>query len=436
MPAHKLSRRDFLRAASTAVTASGFAALPVGRVAAQEDEVSINLWGFAKDRIEWMQNLVEEIWPDLQPNVKVEFTLTAYAKLWQKLQEALVAGTRIPDLVDIEISAMGQVAREAGSEPFAPLNDLLGDQIELLSIPSATKPWTVGGKIYAVGNEVNPVLLYYRHDIFNELGLDIEAAATWDDFASMFGAQALEAGHGLFPLATQSWADFYIQFHQASGEFFDADGNVQLNSELAVEILTWQKAQLDSGVFIEQGSGAAQYALMNKAAYITLWGAPWYQDFMKRNAPELEGKWKMRLLPVWDDNSYRTVPSGGTGMGITAASENKEAAWEFIRACNLTDQGSLLAFRRMNLFPSYKPVWDHEELLRTDDYFSGQKPGEFIAKAASGMAPVNIDPHWSLFVESLNRLVVQAVMLHDADPRAAIEAAIDDFESSKRFAGT
>ena len=139
MPAHKLSRRDFLRTASTAVTASGFAALPVGLVAAQEDEDSINLWGFAKSRIEWMQNLVEEIWLDLQPNVKVELTLTPYAKLGQKLQEAFAAGAGIPDLVDIEISALGQFVREAGSEPFAPLNDLLGDQIED-SCPSPPRP--------------------------------------------------------------------------------------------------------------------------------------------------------------------------------------------------------------------------------------------------------------------------------------------------------
>ena len=431
MPKQELSRRDFLKAASTALAATGFAALPVGLVQAQADEVTINLWGFANNRDEWMQNLIDEMWTDMQPNVSVTLSLTPYADLWPKLQAAFVAGAGIPDMVDIEISAMGQFVREAGSEPFAALNDLIGGQLDDLSIPSATKPWTVRGNIYGIGNEVNPVLLYYRHDIFDELGLDIEAPATWDDFVNRLGNGAMEAGHGLFPIATQGWGDFYVQFHQAGGEFFDADGNVQMLSDLAVDILAWQKAQLDSGVYIEQGTGDAQYALMNEAAYITVWGAPWYQGFMKQNAPDLEGKWKMRFLPVWNDDSYLTVPRGGTGMGITAASEHKEESWEFIRVCNLTDEGSLLAFRRMNLFPSYKPVWDREELLRTDDYFSGQKPGEFIAEAAAAMAPVNVDPHWTLFVDAVNRLVVQPVMLDDADPYTALQEAIDEFEFNK-----
>ena len=431
MSNNKLSRRDFLKAASTALAASGFAALPIGAVRAQDDAVNINLWGFANNRDEWMQNLVEEIWADVHPNVNVELSLTPYADLWPKLQAAFVAGAGIPDMVDIEISAMGQFVREAGSEPFAALNDLVGDQLEDLSIPSATKPWTVRGNIYGIGNEVNPVLLYYRHDVFDELGLDIDAPGAWEEFVSMLGGGAMEAGHGLFAIATQSWADFYVQFHQAGGEFFDADGNVQLNSDLAVEILSWQKAQLDSGVYVDRGSGDAHYALMNEGAFITVWGAPWYQGFMKQNAPELEGLWKMRYLPVWDENSYLTVPRGGTGMGITAASDNKEEAWEFIRICNLTAEGSLLAFRRMNLFPSYKPVWDREELLRTDDYFSGQKPGEFIAEAASAMAEVNVDPYWTLFVDAVNRLVVQQVMLDGADPQAAIDEAIDEFEFNK-----
>ncbi len=431
MSEKKLSRRDFLKAASTALAASGFAALPVGLVRAQDDEITLSLWGFANNRDEWMQNLVEEIWADMHPNVNVDLSLTPYADLWPKLQAAFVAGAGIPDMVDIEISAMGQFVREAGSEPYAPLNDHIGEQLEDLSIPSATKPWTVRGNIYGVGNEVNPVLLYYRHDIFDELGMDAEAPATWEEFVNTLGGGAMDAGHGLFPIATQSWADFYVQFHQAGGEFFDAEDNVQLQSQMAVDILNWQKAQLDSGVYIEQGTGDAQYALMNEAAYITIWGAPWYQGFMKQNAPELEGLWKMRPLPMWGDGGYATVPRGGTGMGITAASENKEAAWEFIRVCNLTAEGSLLAFRRMNLFPSYKPVWDAEELLRTDDYFSGQKPGEFIAEAASAMAEVNVSPYWTLFVDAVNRLVVQPVMLDGADPEAAIQEAIDEFEFNK-----
>ena len=55
----------------------------------------------------------------------------------------------------------------------------------------------------------------------------------------------MDAGHGLFPFHVTSWSDFYVQFNQAGGQFFDADDNVQLQSPLAVEILNWVKGHLD-----------------------------------------------------------------------------------------------------------------------------------------------------------------------------------------------
>lgn len=428
MSQQKLSRRDFLKAASTAMAAAGFVSLPIGLVRAQDEEVTLSLWGFADNRITWMENLIAEVWQEENPNITIDVETTPYADLWPKLQAAFLGGSGVPDIVDIEISALGQFVREDGSEPYADLSDLLGGDIDDLSVPSATAPWTIRGKIFGVGNEVNPVLLYYRADLFEELGLDAEAPETWAEFVDTLGGPIADAGHALFTIDDNGWADFYIQYHQAGGEFVDAEGNPAFVTDLAAEILAWQKANVESGNFVFSADGDAQYALMNEDAFLTTWGAPWYQGFMKANAPELEGKWKMRYLPLWDENSYLTVPRGGTGMGITNASENKEAAWEFIRVGNLTEEGSLLAFRDLNLFPSYTPVWDAEELKRTDDYFSGQQPGEYIATAAAEMAVVNTGAYWTLLVDAIDRLAVEAVMLEDADPMESLQAALDEFE--------
>ncbi|MCY3867172.1 MAG: twin-arginine translocation signal domain-containing protein, partial [Chloroflexi bacterium] len=88
MSEKKLSRRDFLKAASTALAASGFAALPVGVVRAQDEEVTLVLWGFASNRVEWMQNVVDELWSDMHPNVGFTFEQTPYWDLWPKLTAA------------------------------------------------------------------------------------------------------------------------------------------------------------------------------------------------------------------------------------------------------------------------------------------------------------------------------------------------------------
>ncbi len=434
MSASKLSRRDFLRGAAgaTAVATLAPVAGAVSASAPQQDEIVLNMWNFATNRFEWMGNFIEELWAPAYPNVTVNVEITPHNDLWPKLQAVFAGGTGIPDIVDVGTGRLGQFMHDPDNEPFIPLDDRLGDQLNDLTIVSGTKTWTVRDRIFGIGNEVNPVLLYYRHDLFDEMGLDAEAPGTWQEFVDQLGPAVRDAGTGLFPVQTQNWSDFFIQYHQAGGQFFDTEGNVLVHEDpLAAEVLAWQKAQLDSGVYVEQGAGVAQYALMNEGAYVSIWGAPWYQGFMKQRAPDLAGKWKMRYLPVWAEGGHLTVPRGGTGMCITAASEIADTAWDFIREANLTVEGSLLAFRRMNLFPSYKPAWDEEVLYRTDDYFSGQKPAEFIATAAEAMAPAIIDNYWSLLIDSLARIAVQGVMLEGSDPAAALAEAVDDFEFNK-----
>ncbi len=432
MSEKKLSRRDFLKAASTALAASGLAALPVGVVGAQDEEVNLVLWGFASNRVEWMQNVVDELWSDMHPNVGFTFEQTPYWDLWPKLTAAFVGGAGIPDMVDIEINQTGQYVREPGNEPFAAMNDLLGDDLDDLSIPSATAPWTVRGNIYGVGNEVNPLLMLYRVDVMEELGVDAEAPVSWEEWIEQVGGPVQDSGTALttFDRGAGSWRELNNVLNAAGGQFFDGDGNVTvLDDDLAVDILNWQKGHVDSGLFLV--SDADWWGLLGDSALVSMYGAPWLQGFMKQNIPDMEGQWRMRHIPKWSPDSPKTSPYGGTGMGITAASENKQESYEFIRVCNITAEGSLLAFRRMNLFPSYTPVWDSEELLRPDDYFGGQVPGQYIAEAAAEMAVVNVDPYWGLFGDIVNRLVMDPVFEADADPRAALEEAIEEFEFSK-----
>jgi ABC-type glycerol-3-phosphate transport system substrate-binding protein len=335
-------------------------------------------------------------------------------------------------MVDIEINQTGQYVREPGNEPFAAMNDLLGEDLDSLSIPSATAPWTVRGNIYGVGNEVNPLLMLYRGDVMEELGVDAEAPVSWEEWIEQVGGAVHDSGTALaeFNRGAGSWRELNNILNAAGGQFFDGDGNVTvLDGDLAVDILTWQKGHVDSGMFLV--SDADLWGLMGDSAFVSKYAAPWLQGFMKQNNPDMEGQWRMRHLPKWSPDSPKTSPYGGTGMGITAASENKPESYEFIRVCNITAEGSLLAFRRMNLFPSYTPVWDSEELLRSDDYFGGQIPGQFIAEAAAEMAVVNVDPYWGLFGDIVNRLVMDPVFEADADPRAALEEAIEEFEFSK-----
>lgn len=429
MSSKKMSRRDFLRASAGATAAAAVGTLTGAAAAApraQGEAIVLTEWAFADNRAEWQREVIAELWDN--PDVTFDIQNLPWEEIWTKLQTVFVAGTGAPDIVELEVSQWGQYAT-GDDVPFVALNDHIGDEMENLVEAAATAPWTKAGNIYGIGNEVNPVLFYYRGDIADELGIDFEAPATWDELAALAPA-VKEGGYELGALPVDGWETFFVQLTQAGGDFFDAEGNVTANSDLAVEVLSWQQDQLrNQQNFIDQPN--PQWPVLLEDGYITLNGAPWFQGFMKQNMPEQEGLWRMRLMPLWDEGGVGTASRGGTGMGITNQSPNADAAWEFIRVCNLTVDGCMLGFRRLNLFPSYIPTWEEEDLYRTDDYFSGQTPAEYIAAAAETMGSTNLDPYFSLLTGIVTRLAIGPVLLEGADPAESLNAVVDEFEFSK-----
>ena len=217
---------------------------------------------------------------------------------------------------------------------------------------------------------------------------------------------------------------------QAGGQLFDEDGNPAILSDLAVEVMTWQQEQLQAGTL--SNICEAYWGCLNDDVYLAITGAPWHQGFMKQNAPEQEGLWKMRALPLWSEGGYLSIPYGGTGMSITTDTAHPDECWDFIQLCNLTAEGSLLAFRRMNLFPSYTPGCGiTKNCCGRMTTSAASARARKSPRAANGMAPVNRDPDWSLMVSAIQNHVADPVYMQGEDPRAALEAAIEEFEFNR-----
>ncbi len=71
-------------------------------------------------------------------------------------------------------------------------------------------------------------------------------------------------------------------------------------------------------------------------------------------APDLAGKIAIAPLPVFDENSYKSVGLGGTGTTVDKNSENAELAAEFVVWVKLSPEGSaglwkLLGFDPVNI---------------------------------------------------------------------------------------
>ncbi|MCC9076861.1 extracellular solute-binding protein [Litorilinea aerophila] len=417
-PNAKLSRRRFMQMAGMVAGGTVLAACapsaPAPAAGGEEggapaaEAINLTFWGFATNRNKWYQALAER-YKEEHPEVSIDIQEIAYEEMHNKVATTLVAGTGAPDIADIEISRFGQYVK-GERVGFVALNDQIAEIEDNLYLRSALSPWSWQGKYYGIGNELNACLLFYRHDLLEAAGIEYPFD-TWEGLTQA-GQQYVEAtGKKFVSLAIDSW-DYWWIIAQAFNGFFDSDGNPSFDNEGGVRVMqmlaNWR---WEDEIAVQRAQDQAFYGQMMADEFAIHMGAPWMQGFMKDNAAELEGKWEMQLLPLFEDGSgARSGTHGGTGTCITEQSQHPDVAWDFIRFCNLTNDGVLLGFEMQNLFPTWKPAWEDERLQFQDPYFNNQRPADFITEAAPHMPPLNNSPWWPEVTDAFERLVITPVL--------------------------
>ncbi len=338
----------------------------------------LELWTFAGTHARWFREQAERYKTEVNPDFNLEVVEIAYADMHDRLRISLQSGgTGAPDLADIEQGAFGSFLR-GGDPGLLPLNEMLdagGYTEELVAAREAL--YTYDGTTYGVEHALTPVVLYYRADIWEGAGFDPQTFATWDDFVTSAKA-IVEANPGVVPLPVHG-SLHELLLRQRGADYFDAEGNVTIDSELSVDTMNWILAQMEAGVAAQMPDGDATWAAFKDGTLISMVGADWYAGFFKDNAPELEGKWKAAPLPAWEAGGPRTSVWGGTGLTIIATSPNVEEAKKFMEFAMLSVEGNVRRFELTSLFPPFKPAWTSERLHAADAYFSGQDLGGLFA---------------------------------------------------------
>lgn len=418
----RISRREFLRAAGVAAGATVLAACAPAapapaapaapaaeeKAAAVKEEVKLTFWGFATNRNKWYIALAKK-YKEQHAEVTVDVQEIAYQEMHDKVLTTLVAGTGAPDIADIEISRFGQYVK-GERIGFLPLNERLGDDVKNLYERSALSPWSWQGKYYGIGNELNACLLFYRHDLLKEAEIEYPIK-TWEEFAQKGKDYVAKTGKKWVSLSPTGW-DYWWIIAQAFNGFFDAEGKPSFDNEGGVKTMQmladWR---WKNDIVVMRAEAAAWYGQMTAGEFAVHLGAPWMQGFMKDNAADLKGKWEMQLLPLWEDGSgAQSGTYGGTGTCITEQSKYPDVAWDFIRFCNLTNDGVLLGFEMQNLYPTWKPAWEDKRMQFQDPYFNNQQPYTFITEGANYMPPLNNSPWWPEVTDAFSRLVITPVL--------------------------
>jgi len=383
-----LSRRDLLKAmglttgalvAGSALAACAPAVAPGGSSAPAAEAggpVQLELWTFVNTHARWYQSMAEDYKKEVNPDFDLTVTEIAYGDMHDKLQIALqTGGVGAPDISDIEQGRFGGFLR--GADPgLVDMKDRLTEGGYLDQLVAAREAlYSYQGHIYGIEHALTPVVLYYRADVWEGAGINLEEIETWDDY--------IEAAMGVVSDEVKALAfpTHDVLLRQRGADYFDAEGNVTLDAALSVETMDWILGLRDThGIAAQAPAGDEWWAAVRDGKFISQVGADWYGGFFKDNAPELTGKWKAIPLPAWEAGGIRTSCHGGTGSCIVKTSPNAEEAWKFLEYSMLSVEGNVRRFEMTTLFPPFIPAMENERLHAADAYFSGQDLGALFAQ--------------------------------------------------------
>jgi len=351
--------------------------------------------------------------------VKVALQLVNPRALTTRLQNSLLAGTEVPDLAELPIDAMRYFGRGPLQDiGFVDLTERLATQgYRARLVEARLSPWSKSGHIFALPHDVHPVMLAYRADLVEALGIDVEKLQTWDDFVAV--GQRVTAdldGDGsidrfMIDLPSGGSQGLSIVMLQRGLSLFDEHDNVTFNQPLTVDTIIWYLHQNygEHRIAFDCGWGQPLAKAMADGLVLFYIQPDWRTHVTEMEAPKVAGKMKLMPLPAWEPGGRRTAVWGGSGLAITKRGKNPELAWQFAQELYFTRSELGKRFLDTNIIPALKDAWDLPELNQPNAFFSGQRLGSLYANLASQVPPLWSNPYTIIAEGKINEVLLRAL---------------------------
>jgi arabinosaccharide transport system substrate-binding protein len=350
---------------------------------------------FAKNHLESYQGVARRF--ERKHGVKVTLEVVHNKSLETRLQNAMLAGTDVPDLAEIGAGAISFFTRgplsDVGLVDFTDRLEQEGLRKRL--VESRLSLWSTRGRVFALPHDVHPVALVYRADLVEELGIDVSRIETWDDFVAL-GPKVVKDLDGdgvmdryLIDLPMGAAWGVQILLLQQGVSLFDEHGKVAFDQPLTVDTIAWYLHQIEgkTRVAAECGWGQSLMKAMLDGLALFYLAPDWRTHTIITDVPKARGKLRVMPLPAWKPGGRRTSTWGGTGLVITKSTKQPELAWELAKALYFDPAELGPRFALTNILPPLSDAWSRPEFQRRDDYYGGQKVGALFAKLAPETPP-------------------------------------------------
>ncbi|MBC9715876.1 sugar ABC transporter substrate-binding protein [Streptomyces sp. TRM66268-LWL] len=357
---------------------------------------------------------VAKVYEKANPNIQVKVTPIGWDVAHQKLVAAAAAG-KLPDVMQMGGSYMTEFADMGALEPV----DTKTFQ-EKDFFPAGWKQSQYEGETYGVPWYVDTRVLFYRTDLAQKAGID-KAPATMAELQQAAQKYKDNAGTkwglSIQPGGLDTVQSFYQFLYSAGGEIVTQDGKAVANSPAAVKALENYASYFDKG--LSEKSVRPGYDVtkdFNNGSVPMFFGGPWIMGLIDENYPDLKGKWAVANVPTDESSS---AMAGGSALTISADSEHKAAAQEFIKY--LTDaKGQADWYERTKDLPANVNAWKSGDLA-SDPAMQVWKTQMESAKASPAQ------PKWTEITSKIDTAIEKAVQ-GKASAKSALDAANGEIE--------
>lgn len=338
--------------------------------AASEGPVTITwaFWGSPEEAAS--HKAVGDAFMEAHPDIKLEYYNEPWGDYFTKVETLWASGdsAAIPDVLFLWPTP--KYAAQGVLENLDSYIEKSGYNLDDYW-PALLESASYDGSVYGFPRDISVEALYYNKDMFDQAGIPYpDETWTWDDLLSAAEQLTVKDASGKterYGLGMEA-GKWQLWVGQNGGTILDDMRNpskCSLNDPAAAEAIQFFADLLNNGYAmrdadLSQAGGDAGVFSSGQAAMII-------QNSSRVSAFNAAGlNYDVAVVPI-PDGGQRSASAGGAAWVMSAASDNKDAAWTFLSWLQSTDGGQKLYTESGEIFPALRSVAESEAFLAQEN---------------------------------------------------------------------